>query len=72
MKIVVNKPAIPFGNLRIGEVCRIDWDDCCAPTYGMKIELDGEQSLVDLDCGEIIDVNPSTMVVPVECELRIL
>lgn len=73
MKIIVNKSAISFGNLKVGEVCRIDWDDCCEPTYGMKIEqLNGEHSIVDFDCGEIIDINPSTMVIPVECELRIL
>lgn len=77
MKIIDKADStVPFSALGIGSVCRIPYEEGSKPTYAIKIhrcDFGSEcVNAVDLEDGEVFEVDAFTQVIPIEVELIVV
>jgi hypothetical protein len=77
MKIIDKTDStVPFSALGIGSVCKIPYEEGSKPSYVMKIprcNLGSEcANAVDLEDGDVFEVDAFTQVIPIEVELVVV
>ena len=77
MKIIDKaESTVPFSALTIGSVCKIPYEEGSKPAYVMKIprcDLGTDcVNVVDLEDGDVFEVDAFTQIIPIEVELVIV